>query len=100
MKISEILHYAADKRLCHDYESWGEKSRFSCDAIQGALHETGYYWKKVEIFQGLEEMGCPTGSIEAFQDLGYPDDGPHEETQGARYMWLKFAALMAEEQGV
>jgi hypothetical protein len=41
-------------------------------------------------------MGCPVSSINAFGDEGRVD----EENQQARYAWLKFAATMAEEQGV
>lgn len=47
-------------------------------------------------FEGLEAMGCPTGSLNAFNDNGEFI----VENQQARYAWLKFAAIIAEEQGV
>ena len=56
--------------------------------------------KKVK--QGLRNMGCPTGSSTAFSKYGetpYFTEEKHH-VQGMRYMWLKWAAMMAEEQGV
>jgi hypothetical protein len=50
----------------------------------------------VQILAGLKEMGCPTDSCDAFDD----SFGFNKENQQARYAWLKFAAMMAEEQGV
>ena len=46
-------------------------------------------------------MGCPVDSMTALERFGY-DDGwdVNKEAQGVRYMWLKLAALVAEEQGV
>ena len=48
----------------------------------------------LDIIEGLEAMGLNNILGDAFQDI-------HDrcERQGARYMWLKLAALMAEEQG-
>lgn len=101
MKISQVLHKAADKHLAHDYESYihpsFDKERFSCCAVDLAVGYNPDLYHR--ILEGLTEMGCPTGSIYAFTGMDYDDD-LDEETQGARYMWLKFAALMAEEQGV
>lgn len=99
MKISEVLHKAADTHLCHDSTSYRtpNKDRFSCYAIRLATEYDDELYGRIE--EGLENMGCPTRAIFAFTRLGYDDD-MDLETQGARYMWLKFAALMAEEQGV
>lgn len=101
MKISKVLHKAADKHLAHDYDSFAhpslDKERFSCTAISLAVNNDYELEERVRI--GLQNMGCPTDSVYAFTDMGYDDD-LDIETQGARYMWLKFAALMAEEQGV
>jgi hypothetical protein len=101
MKISQVLHKAADKHLAHDYESYIHhawiKERFSCCAVELAVGNNLELEYRVKA--GLKEMGCPTGSSYAFSDMGYNDE-LDEDTQGARYMWLKFAALMAEEQGV
>lgn len=103
LKISEILHLAADKYLSatkdrqqwfvnKEYESW-----FSCCAVEAAIYqyvrqETEDCYLKTSdcVFQGLESMGCNTGSFRLFEKSSDP--------QGDRYMWLKFAAIIAEEQ--
>ena len=108
--IAEILHYAADKKLASKEEQcWnrgGTKEKFSCCAVSEAVREL---WNKDEIvsegerdelidrtIKGLAAMGCPTDSMDAFNDRGEFV----EENQQARYAWLKFAAMIAEEQGV
>lgn len=97
--IAEILHKAADEYLAHNRYSYyaGNKVRYTCSAIELATRWDDDLCERIQT--GLIEMGCPTSSCSAFVNLGYPDF-LDEETQGARYMWLKFAALMAEEQGV
>lgn len=54
-----------------------------------------------QIFDGLTEMGLNPYSCTEFAEFaegrGRSDLSPR---QGARYLWLKFAALIAEEQGV
>jgi hypothetical protein len=45
-------------------------------------------------------MGCDTTSSTLFHKYGDNNFSISEEVQGMRYMWLKWAALMAEEQGV
>ena len=105
--IAEILHYAADKKLAVDkYEYWyfgGSKEKFSCCAVEeaiGALHPMLTYSERdimfARISEGLENMGCPTGSTDAFGDAQVFNP----ENQQSRYAWLKFAAKMAEEQNV
>ena len=108
--IAEILHYAADKKLASKEEQcWnrgGTKEKFSCCAVQEAVWEL---WNKDETAseyerdklinrcsEGLKAMGCPTSSTDAFGDEGVFN----AENQQARYAWLKFAAIIAEEQGV
>jgi hypothetical protein len=108
--IAEILHYAADKKLA-DKESqyWtrgGNKEKYSCCAVVAAvidLHRTFNTDEIDEIDEmisriryGLKEMGCPVDSMDAFNDNGEFN----AKNQQARYAWLKFAATMAEEQGV
>lgn len=91
-------------------ESQREAERFSCCAVEAAIawnfglerwcDDTEKLSKKVK--QGLRKMGCPTGSSTAFSKYGetpYYAEEKHE-IQGMRYMWLKWAAMMAEEQGV
>jgi hypothetical protein len=102
--IADILHYAADNCLASITEEYwingGNKDKFSCCAVtEACIKLEGYenYLKKVRLIkEGLENMGCPVESMHAFKD--------HrkfvEKNQQARYAWLKFAAMMAEEQGV
>lgn len=104
--IADILHEAADEWLAcslGDYDLGG-KTKYSCNAIVEALYDTVYDIEPMynRIMEGLENMGLDTESASVFIKLGYPDYSweVFEETQGARYMWLKFAALIAEEQGV
>jgi len=47
--------------------------------------------------RAMKEMGLDVKSTRAF---GQEPDNVDEEIQGYRYFWLKWAALMAEEQGV
>lgn len=90
-------------------ESVAEAERFSCCAVDAAIaHKFGLErWcddvqklsKKVK--QGLRNMGCPTGSTTAFSKYGGDDwRVKNTDVQGMRYFWLKWAAMIAEEQGV
>lgn len=115
IKISEVLHLAAD---CYLGSGNNCKRRgpyqYSCTAIKGALHELlgfqigvvhtsiqirvfQYHW--LRILKGLRNLGLEyPNEIYAFKDL---EDGfePTKKSQSARYIWLKWCALMAEEQG-
>lgn len=108
--IAEILHLAADKHLASKEEQcWnrgGTKEKFSCCAMNVAVWELCNNDKIVSecerddlinrCSKGLAAMGCPVNSMEAFDDYGEFN----AENQQARYAWLKFAAMIAEEQGV
>lgn len=105
--IAEILHYAADKFLAaKPSEYWsngGNKEKFSCHAMHEAVISLNRTFNSSEvevvidrIHKGLEAMGCPVDSADAFDDSG----SFNAENQQARYAWLKFAATIAEEQGV
>lgn len=106
INIAEILHYAADNCLAATRKKYwadssvGKKEKFSCCAVEEAyvkLHGSNNFDKDIRRIQtGLEKMGCPVESSHAFNDCGEFN----EENQQARYAWLKFAAMMAEEQGV
>lgn len=87
-KISEVLHLAADRHLCPKGDAY---TALSCCAVDEACFDLGVGFDCVE--DGLIAMGCPTGSLNAFHEF---PAGP--ERQAARYSWLKFAALIAEEQ--
>jgi hypothetical protein len=114
IKISDILHLAADNYLAKDFEEEQEsswiKSHFSCDAVDSAGVELlGEKWRRrqgihARIVQGLESMGCKTNSCHQFSELEQLSEGGilyecTPESQAARYFWLKWAALMAEDQG-
>jgi hypothetical protein len=97
--VADALHYAADHVLAatkYEYRCVPNKHKYSCCAATDACIDLNIRWSVV--IKGLENMGCPTSSLNAFNDQGY--DKFSEEAQGMRYMWLKWAALMAEEQGV
>lgn len=107
-KISEVLHLAADKYLSvdgayvDDDGKWVE--RFSCIAVSRAVKS--FYLPFLDeqdfendIFAGLKAMGCDTGAANLFRKYGDHHKG-NPDVQGMRYFWLKWAALMAEEQGL
>lgn len=112
VKISEILHFAADHCLYdghgmfdkgHQYSQYS----YSCCAVQEAIrilipspfHHVldpktlaGKMW--VRIRQGFFNLGLRAGSTTAYDEFDSPS-----ERQQSRYAWLKFAAMLAEEQG-
>ena len=97
--VADALHLAADKYLAstkYEYHCVPNKHKYSCCAATDACIDLNIRWSVV--IKGLENMGCPTSSLIALNDAGY--DTFSEKNQQARYMWLKWAALMAEEQGV
>ena len=106
-KISEVLHLAADKYLSVDgsYVNADGRhvERYSCCAVNRAINSFYLpYLVEVaiekEVFEGLENMGCDTESSSLFNKYGDYRKGD-ANIQGMRYFWLKWAALMAEEQG-
>lgn len=104
IKISDILHHAADHCLAVDGAECDRdihKHWFSCVAIEGAIEtllKTDNPWDhpmNYRIHDGLEAMGLDPQSGGAFDQWHYTE----ANLQQARYGWLKLAALMAEEQG-
>lgn len=98
-KISEVLHKAADFHL----QAGGRgrpahnKSVFSCLAIYKAVKSLDHDTRKSilnRIDAGLVEMGLEP-NMGNFVEIKCS-----RERQVARYNWLKFAAMVAEEQGV
>ncbi len=109
--IADVLHRAADLHLiAHERYEGGYRERFSCCAIQEAIYrmygslygtESSAMYRRIK--DGLTNMGCDVGSSYLFKKYGdKPDryEDINHTVQGMRYMWLKWAALMAEEQGV
>lgn len=115
-KISEVLHYAADYCLnpgdvlvFTEDNYW--QCTYSCDAVDLALRvlfeDLAPFVSYVHlhtmreklyrrIMAGLREMGVDPDSSYMYMEFG---SGQDVQRQGARYLWLKWAALMAEEQG-
>lgn len=98
VKISEILHLAADLHLAANLQDrLCDQEVYSCCAITEACLQTfgvDWSWSDYYIAQGLEELGLDTNSTDAFDNYG----DTFEERQQARYGWLKLCALLAEEQ--
>jgi len=107
--ISEILHRAADEFLAATQKEYDKlrKEKFSCLAITHILDDmickkVITYEEKVELHsrirEGLQNMGLDIYSV-----YGFGNNVPgriYKKQQEARYNWLKFAAVVAEEQGV
>lgn len=91
MKISKILRKAADTELaCGTRSMW--KHIWSCNAVaviptRGKDADAAYEF--------LEELGLWCGSSSAFDE--FPSGAIR---QGARFLWLDFAALVAESEGL
>ncbi len=97
--VADALHLAADKYLAANRQQRDRyKSRYSCGAVGDACYKLGVNFGGVLV--GLKNMGCDTTSSTLFYEYGDNNFNLSEEVQGMRYMWLKWAALMAEEQGV
>lgn len=112
--IAQVLHRAADEFL-HDSiirhykqqsHNVSRKCVFSCIAIDKSVQafrleigdcsdsRTWSYNTLEVIFQGLQELGLDVMSGTQFNSVQIKD------RQQVRYAWLKFAAMIAEEQGV
>jgi hypothetical protein len=95
MKISKILWIAANEKLHPTSEYSAEDWHFSCDAVWMAeLPPPFTNYADSKACQYLLELGCNTG-IEAMDEF---ERGP--ERQGARYLWLDFARLVAKDESV
>ena len=108
--LAYIFEYAADKCLAHDIKQYDaywtdlrHKDKYSCCAVESAVENllSGQGWgvigdQQKKATQFLKSYGCPVQSCKAFKN----DVSFNSENQQARYAWLKFAALLAEEQGV
>ena len=94
--VADALHLAADKYLAANEKCF--KARYSCGAVGDACNKLDVNFGGIIV--GLKNMGCDTTSSTLFYKYGDNNFNISEEVQGMRYMWLKWAALMAEEQGV
>jgi hypothetical protein len=113
-KLSTILNNAADMYLDNgvDSDPYSSREVYSClAAIEAAMKyfkqidSTSYIWDASVYFENT--------IMPFFTDLGlilHPEDERDEgeffefikgpERQAARYCWLKFAAMIAEEEGL
>lgn len=90
MKISTILRRAADKHLACDEVEKFPKWEYSCDAASFNLN-----WpSQTRVIIALSDFGVPVHSTFAFSE--FPEG---EIRQGARFLWLDFAALVLESEG-
>lgn len=95
MKISEILWCAANEHLApikrrrfhHGFEM-----EHSCDAVYYTCQLRG---AKRGALAFLESLGVETDSLFQFKEFR-----SGSERQGARYLWLDFARLVAEDEGI
>lgn len=94
MKISEVLWVAANEYLWNGVDIYHRKDEFSCLAVGAA---DGLFWdyKNSEAVKFLKSLGCPIGALGSFKNFKYGT-----ERQGARYAWLMFASMYAEELGL
>lgn len=102
MKISDILWRAANEHLwdgssIQEIGQWA----FSCDAafeaasINPTTLKDMYSYRESAVGEFLEELGCPVTTAISFFDF---PEGP--QRQGARYLWLMFAYLVAKDEGL
>ena len=109
MPVADILRYAANERLRHPfmghYVNGRWRETYSCLAVSESLRDnlrpdvfTYPAMKQTKqgrvVFKFLEDLGVDIGSCELF------DDVDTETAQEIRYVWLHFAADIAEEEGL
>lgn len=101
-KISKILREAADEYLSPTGCESLDCAKYSCDAVYNACYKykvspDAIY---VNVIYFLEELGVLAhyGDYHRPQFADEFEAGP--ERQGARFLWLDFAALVAEDEGL
>jgi hypothetical protein len=96
MKISEILWKAANEHLWVAGDAMDERTEeFSCHAIARALHKN---WRRHRqenhpAMRFVRQLGCDPDASGWSQAID-------RDPQGARYAWLMFASMYAEELGL
>ena len=94
--IAEILHHAADYYLWDGGNKRCNTAAYSCVAILELLGDSHIGFKTSDcLFDGIADLGLEIHSMVAFEEFEFG-----EERQAVRYAWLKFCAMLAEEQGV
>jgi hypothetical protein len=100
MKLSTLLHKAADQYLAASREEWlfkESKNKFSCCAVIYSLNANDIS-KYIIAVDFLTSLGVDVQSSHNFNKFGYDTEDFTEELQGVRYLWLKLAAKVAEDE--
>ena len=92
MKISEVLWIAANDWLADGLSDEG-LTYFSCCAVDEAAYVDPFLGTVARKF--LRSLGANTRSNSEFSEFQVLED-----RQGARYAWLMFASMYAEELGI
>jgi hypothetical protein len=104
-KISDVLWLAANHKLSPDPERAPEygKAHFSCDAVMYVFGSN--YGTDDPLFDRtmdfLRELGVNTEAYDQFGEFEVKKSYWNESTekaQGARYLWLMFAYLVARSE--
>ncbi len=91
MKVSEVLWKAANEELWDGEDRGWEDNpydlEYSCYAIKAVA-----YGVNTPVMDFIVELGVNSDSVRVFNEF---EEG--EARQGARYAWLMFASMYAEE---
>lgn len=95
MKVSDILRDAADKFLWDGMYEPSPALTYSCDAVLGGAMGDCDFSERRYVRAFLGDLGVDDYGHYEFDEF---EEG--EERQGARFLWLDFAALVAEDEGL
>lgn len=109
----EVLNLAADHFLVHNRELYDSDqfhgNRYSCVAIFDAVcalrklptSKFDSAELRIDLMNFLVELGLDIHADEdQFSEFLVSRERLNEASQGARFMWLEFVALVAEEEGL
>lgn len=112
-KISDILELAADYYLKSGPDDiYSQTSQYSCNAINWAIYDEFENLVDVDDHAHLREalelrinvllgdLGLPSIHGSQFRDLESQRYVHTEESQSARYIWLKLVAEFARSEGL
>lgn len=91
MKLSTVLQRAAYKHLSARYLLSKDTWTYSCEAVREAAIALKYDPKSADAF--LVDLGVDIHSGDVYFEF---EAGP--ERQGARFLWLLFAAEVAKDE--
>lgn len=94
MKYSQILRETADRYLLDGTDIGIKFNVLSYSCIALVAHPEVRVMEH-PIFGFLTKLGCNINSCSQFDEFA-----SGEERQGARFLWLHFAALVAEDMGI